>query len=149
MDLEQRKQFVAQKLNAGLSLGDVQKALAEEGVTMTYLDLRLLASELKVDWQKQDAKKVVPKAPAVVTDGDDAGADAVPASGTQVTVGRLVRPGASMSGEVTFGSGARGEWWIDSYGRLGYNPAKGSLKPTEQDLREFQTELQRKLSGEV
>jgi hypothetical protein len=53
----------------------------------------------------------------------------------------------AMSGDVEFLSGAKGEWFLDSYGRLGFNPAPGSSKPTEDDLVDFQHVLQSKLSG--
>jgi len=48
---------------------------------------------------------------------------------------------------VTFASGAKAEWFLDPSGRLGLNPAKGSSKPTEDDLVAFQEELQAKLGG--
>jgi DNA-binding transcriptional MerR regulator len=151
MDQDQRNRFIAQKLNEGLSLGEVQKLLAEQGVTLTYLELRMIAADLKVDWKKQSSKKAPPpKKPA-----EEEAEDEPPARGgrgrsrTQISVSRVVRPGASMSGDVVFASGAKAEWFVDAYGRLGLNPAKGSAKPTEDDLREFQAELQRKLSGEA
>ncbi len=139
---EERDRFIARKLNEGCSLADVQKLLAEEmGINMTYLELRLAAADLKVDWKKQDAAK-----PAQTPVEPE---QAIPASGTRITVSRLVRPGASMSGEVTFASGAEAEWFVDSYGRLGLNPKPGSSRPTESDLREFQVELQKKLGGQA
>ena len=144
MNPDELKAFVAAKLNTGASLGQVQKALAENGVNMTYLDLRLLAAELEVNWKKQDPK-AVPKPvgdAAKVLDKAE-----LPAAGTQVTVHKIVRPGAAMSGEVVFSSGAKGDWYIDNYGRPGLSLATGSSKPTEEDLQEFGVELQRKLGG--
>jgi hypothetical protein len=153
MELEERNQFIAACLNEGKSLSDVQKLLVEKGVNLTYFDLRLLAADLKVNWTKQDPKVVAKAKPAeaAVEDklpGGDADADALAGPGkTEVTVNRVVRPGAAMSGEVTFASGAKAEWFLDQYGRLGLNPAKGSAKPTEDDLVAFQEELQAKLGG--
>jgi hypothetical protein len=77
-------------------------------------------------------------------DEDD---EELPPTRTTVTVSKLVRPGAAMSGEVSFASGAKAEWFLDAAGRLGLTPAAGSARPTQEDLREFQIELQRKLSG--
>ncbi|NOY81017.1 MAG: hypothetical protein GXP31_08430 [Kiritimatiellaeota bacterium] len=140
---EERDRFIARKLNEGCSLAEVQKLLAEElGINMTYLDLRLAAADLQVDWKKQDAAK--PTQPAIEPEQ----ALPVSESRTRVTVSRLVRPGAAMSGEVTFASGAEAEWFVDSYGRLGLNPKPESSRPTEADLREFQVELQKKLGGQ-
>lgn len=144
MDIAERNRFIALKLNEGLSLAEVQKVLVEEhGLSLTYLDLRLLAAELEVDWKKHDKEK--PASTPVTASLEDA-ESAEPA--TKVTVSKLVRPGASMSGEVEFASGGRAEWYVDAYGRLGLNQPEGSPKPTEQDLREFQVELQRKLTGQ-
>lgn len=144
MDLEQRNAFIAARLNEGKSLSDVQKLLTAEGVNMTYLDLRLLAADLQVNWQKQDPAVVAKKEKPV---DPDAAAKGAKTSGTTVSVNKLVRPGAAMSGDVSFASGAKAEWYLDTYGRVGLNPAPGSGKPTEEDIREFQAELQRKISG--
>ncbi len=148
MDIAERNQFIAACLNEGKSLSDVQKLLVEKGVNLTYFDLRLLAADLTVNWTKLDPK-VSAKPPAA---GPEATVlDATPAGAgpgkTSVTVSRLVRPGAAMSGDVTFASGAKAEWFLDQAGRLGLNPAKGSSKPTEDDLVAFQDELQAKLGG--
>ena len=148
MDIEERNQFIAACLNEGKSLSDVQKLLVEKGVNLTYFDLRLLAADLTVNWTKLDPKvsaKPKPTGPeATVLDATPAGAGT---GKTEVTVSRLVRPGAAMSGDVTFASGAKAEWFLDQSGRLGLNPAKGSSKPTEDDLVAFQEELQAKLGG--
>ena len=144
MNTEERNQFIAEKLDEGLSLADIQKLLADEhDVNITYLDLRLIAAELDVDWKKQDENRPQTK-PAVETDLSKA---AGPESGTKITVSKVVRPGASMSGDVEFASGAKAEWFIDAMGRLGLHPAPGSSKPTESDLQEFQVELKKKLTG--
>lgn len=82
--------------------------------------------------------------------GNAASSGAAPASdalrgATTVEISKVVRPGASLSGTVKFGSGASGEWYVDAYGRLGFNPDEGSSKPDQQDIQEFQTELQKAL----
>ena len=141
---DDRNRFIAQQLSLGTSLSDVQKMLADQhGITLTYLDLRLIAADLNVDWQKQEVKKPKKQEPAT-----DLSAAAAPPSGTSITVHKVVRPGASMSGEVTFASGAEAEWLVDNFGRLSLTQRPGSAKPDEEDLREFQTELQRKLTGQ-
>lgn len=141
----ERDRFIKEKLDQGISLSDVQKLLDSElGIRMTYLDLRLLAADLEVNWEKQakaksedelDISKIPPP--------EDQ--DTEPK--TKVSVSKLARPGMAMSGDVVFLSGAKGEWFLDNYGRLGFNPAPGSGKPTEDDLVDFQHVLQSKLSG--
>jgi len=140
MTVDQQKKLIAEKLNQGLSLAEVQKFLAaEHGVNITYLDLRMLAAELEVDWQKHDPVK--PAKPAEDSDADSN------LGKTVVSVSKVVRPGAAMSGDVQFASGAKAEWFLDTLGRLGLNPSPGSSQPTEDDIQDFQLELQRKLGG--
>ena len=145
MKMAERDRFIAEKLNEGLSLSEVQKLLDSElGIRLTYLDLRLIAADLEVNWQKQD--------PVEDPDGksdemDLSKIEEKSASGTTVTVSKLVRPGAAMSGDVTFASGAEAEWFVDTMGRLGLNPKSGSGGPTREDIEEFQVELQKKLTA--
>jgi len=146
MNTEERNRWIAARLDEGLTLSDVQQRLADEhGITMTYLELRLLAADLAVDWQKQDP--VPAPTPEQSADQDIAvEAEPTPAQ-TKVTISKLVRPGASISGDVEFASGAKAEWFVDAMGRLGLKPSPGSNQPSEQDIQEFQVELQRKLTG--
>ena len=56
MDTQERNAIIAKLIADGMSLGDVQKTLeSEHNIKMTYMELRLLSSELAVDWSKQDA----------------------------------------------------------------------------------------------
>jgi hypothetical protein len=64
-----------------------------------------------------------------------------------VTVSKLVRPGTSLSGDVVFDSGAKGEWYIDQLGRLGLDLAEGSSKPNQNDIMLFQLALRKQLQG--
>jgi len=146
MTTEEQKRIIGQMLNDGQSLSEVQKCLSREhGVGMTYLELRLLAAEVEVDWDKHEPEK--PAEPAADTPTPDTPLEPEVMSGTHITVHKVVRPGAAMSGEVTFASGATAEWYLDNFGRLGLNPTEGSERPTQDDIQDFQIELQRKLSG--
>jgi len=144
MNPEERDRFIAQKLDAGMSLSEVQSLLAKEhGINMTYLELRLLVADLKVNWKKQDKVVAVDKKATSL----DLAEPPKSQSRTKVTVSKLVRPGAAMSGDVEFASGAKAEWVLDAMGRLGLHPKPGSSRPTEEDIQEFQVELQSKLGG--
>ena len=81
------------------------------------------------------------------SDGDSAegaaDADQAITGKTTVEVSPIARPGAVASGSVKFGSGVTAEWMLDQYGRLGLDKPTG--KPTEQDIKEFQIELQKAL----
>jgi hypothetical protein len=135
------KKFMAKELNDGTSLSDIQKLLADEHETkITFLDLRILASELEnIEWEK-------PEEPSDdENEGDEAEAKAEAeqpeATGTVVEVSKLIRPGAVANGSVKFASGATAEWILNQQGQLGLDKAQG--EPTEEDIKEFQTELQK------
>jgi DNA-binding transcriptional MerR regulator len=138
-DMEMKK-FIAGQLNAGVSLNEIQKLIAEKfDKRMTFLDLRLLAAELEgVEWQKQDPEPVKAEEPEKAMAAKDT------AGKTVVELSKLVRPGAVASGSVKFASGASAEWILDQTGRLGLNNAVG--EPTEDDIKDFQKELQKALS---
>ena len=157
MDEQKRNQIIAEKLNEGYNLGDVQKYLAEEyNLNLTYLDLRLIASELDVDWEQQeDENTVTENSSGQILDenqqseaGSEPGAqEAGSGGGTQVSVDKVTRPDAVMSGTVSFTSGAKAKWFIDHSHQLSLSPEEGSEKPTQDDIVEFQQELQRVLKG--
>lgn len=143
MDTKERDELIAKLLSEGVSLSDVQKQLrSEHDLNLTYMELRLIALDLEVDWSKQDAEE---EQQETIDDITDVQTDDQPAGDgkTTVEVSKLVRPGALVSGDVTFKSGARAEWALDQMGRLSLNPVEGTGKPDEDDLQEFQVELQR------
>jgi hypothetical protein len=143
MDVNETKKIIAEKLNEGIGLSEIQKILADEhGVKMTFLELRLLASELEnVQWEKPEE----PKDEEDETDEEEVVEPEVQ-TGTVVEISRLARPGAMMHGSVKFGSGPTAEWILDSRGQLGLDKLTGG-EPTEQDIQEFQQELQKAVAG--
>ena len=116
---------------------------------MTYMDLRLISSELEVNWKKidgTDGKDDDTEGDAA--EGDDVvQADATLEGETVVNVSKLTRPGAMLHGDVTFKSGKTADWFVDSMGRLGLNPTGGSAEPDEEDVAEFQVKLQEAIQG--
>lgn len=144
------KKFTAAELVAGVSLSDIQNHInAEFKTSLTYMDVRILASTLDVDWQALDpnAKKAAepeendnpaPEEPAAPQEPDAVEADE--ASDTVVEVSKLARPGMMLSGSVKFASGSTAEWYVDNMGRLGLENLVGE-KPTQEDIEKFQIEL--------
>lgn len=159
------KRFMVQELQKGESLSEIQKLVNEKfSQRMTYMEIRILASELEsVDWKALDpraqaeaAKKAkeeeeAKRAAAVGTEpgGDapaaaDAPADTpagAAAGKTVVELSKLARPGMMLSGTVKFASGSTAEWYVDNMGRLGLENLKGD-KPTPEDIEAFQVELE-------
>ena len=137
------KRFMAAKIAEGVNLSDVQKLVNQEfGLKLTYMDVRILASELdNIDWDAND-----PKAQELAEEeGIEPEVEATPGDGrTVVEVSKLVRPGTALSGTVKFASGSTADWYVDSYGRLGIENLQGD-KPTESDIMAFQDELKKAL----
>ena len=150
MTNEERKEIVRKLLAQGRSLSEVQDFLIKEkGDSITYMELRLLLSEMP------DAKlpeKEVPKpaaaAPSPLDPAAGKAAAPEPAGGKlSISVDQAPAPGSMLSGYARFGSGAKAHWFLDEMGRLGVEPELGSSKPTQQDMKEFTTELRKLLQG--
>ena len=154
------KRFMAEQLQQGLSLSEIQKLVNDKfKVKMTYMDIRILASELDtVDWKALDpraqaeaAKKAKEEAEAKAAEAaagpageeDVPGAAAAPAvqGSTVVELSKIARPGMMLSGTVKFASGSTADWYVDQMGRLGLENLKGE-KPTPEDVEAFQIELE-------
>jgi hypothetical protein len=138
---EQRKQ-VAQWLAQGAKLSEVQDRLAKEfGIRLTYMEVRLLVDDLKL--QVKDPEPEPGQAPATAA---AQGQSAAAQKGVRVTVDELTKPGAVLSGKVTFSDGQKADWYLDQMGRLGLAPEKPGYRPSAADLEEFQTQLDRELA---
>ena len=169
MNQQQIKDFIAQKVTEGLSLSKIQDLLKEQGVHITFMELRLLASEIEEAVWKQnekeepaqpaqpepetaapaedeqpDAMNEAEPAPAPVPPAAPADVPAAPRGKTTVELSKIARPGTAASGSVKFGSGVTAEWLIDQFGRLSLDNPSG--KPDQQDIKEFQMELQKLFS---
>jgi len=67
------------------------------------------------------------------------------ASSVKVDVDRIVRPGAVVSGSVTFSDGVTAKWALDQLGRLMLDGPKKGYQPSQADIQEFQRELTQQL----
>src|SRR5437588_4765701 len=112
---EAQKQRVAGWIEGGLKLSDIQSKLASElGLTLTYMEVRLLVNDLKLMPKDQPdrtptaaiatAQKAEGMAPEAEAPGEEAPQEPVqPGTGAiSVSVDRVARPGALVSGSVTF-----------------------------------------------
>ncbi len=128
---------VTQWYAEGASLSDIQKRLKSEfDLALTYLDVRLLADELKLTREEAE--------PDHTSSADAILPPPLPGNGkVSVTVSALQRPGALLSGHVTFSDGQSAEWYVDQTGRLGLNPTQPGYRPSKNDILTFQTELEK------
>lgn len=122
----------------GLDLNEMQKKInGELGLSATYMEARFLLMDLGIDLHSPE--KQTSPAPAALTPEAPL---PTPASGTTVvSVDEITPPHALISGKVTFKSGVKGSWDIDKMGRVNWEPTSG--EPTEDDLKEFEKELQK------
>ena len=125
-----------EKLNEGMSLSDLQTILTKEyNQRMTYFELRMLAAQLKVDWEKRDRPKPKPKADPIppqptpppqeeppLPEEESEPEEPIeeePAPGQAlVTFHDTPLPGTALSGDVTFPSGIKSKWFMDRMDHL-------------------------------
>jgi hypothetical protein len=161
LDESQRKKVV-EWIGQGLKLSEIQNRLFSElGVRLTYMEVRFLVDDLKLtpkDIEKPKpvqsaltaptgaansaAQSTAAKSPAPALDPEEAGAP----GGVSVSVDHLARPGAVVSGKVTFSDGNRAEWYLDQAGRLGLVAQQPGYRPPAADVQQFQAALEAELS---
>lgn len=132
----------------GATLAEVQRRLKDEfGVSLTYMDVRFLVDDLKLEIKEQPKQsEAVERLAAAKTQGEGERAGAAP-GGVRVTMDTITKPQALASGKVTFSDGETAEWMLDHAGRLALNPSKPGYRPTQPDILAFQQELQRAAQG--
>ena len=64
----------------------------------------------------------------------------------KVKVDALTRPGAMVSGNVTFSDGQSAGWYLDAMGRLGMVPPSPGYRPPQGEIQTFQMLLENELS---
>ncbi len=143
---DEQKAQISKCLADGASIADVQRLINEDfKVQMTYMEVRFLMDDLNLELAEP---KPEPAEDAdASTDLEAAPAEAELVGGVQVEVDRIKRPGAAVSGTVTFSDGVSAKWYVDPYGRLGLDSDKEGYQPSEEDIQEFQLELQKQMQG--
>ena len=153
---EDQRQRVTAWVLQGAKLSEIQNRLAEEyKIMLTYMEVRFLVDDLKLTLKDPEPPK--PDAP-IPEPAKDGGRNALAAKGpgdeasppltsgkVSVGVDQIARPGAVVSGKVTFSDGQKADWHLDQTGRLGVVPAKQGYKPSAADVQQFQTALQSEL----
>jgi hypothetical protein len=156
---EEQRQHVKTWIEQGAKLGEIQTRLASEfSIKLTYMDTRFLVDDLKLVPKDPEPPKVVepPAAakPPLTTKPVPAG-EALeemplpPAAGggkVLVTVDQITKPGAIVSGKVTFSDSQTAEWYLDQAGRLGVAPKQQGYKPSAMDVQDFQLALQQEMA---
>ena len=146
--VEMVKEWVAE----GAQMADLQKRLKDDfGFNVTYMDTRFLSLDLALNFQvgeeesegandieNPEAQEEVDLEP-LVQDKET----------VTVTLDQVARPGAMVSGTVTFSDGMKALWLIDEMGRPSIDPDQPGYQPSEADLVSFQAELKGLLDGQI
>ena len=152
---EAQKKIVSDWIAAGAKLSEVQNRLgAEFGIRLTYMEVRFLVDDLKLRLQDPEPPKPAtpPSAPTPIplstAPVPTEEAEVLPPAGGQVSVvvDQIARPGALVSGGVTFSDGMKAEWYLDQTGRLGLVPKQQGYKPAPADIQQFQMALEREMA---
>jgi hypothetical protein len=155
---DNQRQAVSKWISEGAKLSEIQNRLASEfGIKLTYMEARFLVDDLKLTPKDPEPPKVVapPVAPAAVdsakltVEKNPAPAGTLPAAGggaVSVSVDQITKPGAIVSGKVTFSDGQAADWYLDQTGRLGVVPKQPGYKPSAPDVQEFQLALQQEVA---
>jgi hypothetical protein len=156
LDESQRKK-VAEWIAQGLKLSEIQTRMGSDlGLRLTYMEVRMLVDDLKLT--PKDVERPKPATSALSAAGAAKPAAAQPAApglqpadagargGVSVTVDQLARPGALVSGKVTFSDGNKADWHLDQTGRLGLAPQQAGYRPPAADVQQFQAALEAELS---
>jgi len=157
LDEAQRKR-VSEWIGQGLKLADIQNRIsAEWGISMTYMDVRLLVDDLKLVPKDAERPKAAPSsltAPATPAPAAVAGNAAVPKRAepagqpakVSLTVDQITRAGAVVSGRVTFSDGNLADWFIDQTGRLGLSTQTPGYRPSAADVEQLQIAMEAELA---
>src|SRR5215472_12607917 len=119
---ESQRRKVADWIAQGLKLSEIQNRLQSElGLKLTYMEVRLLVDDLKLTPKDVEPLKP-PQSPLAAPGAPSGKASAAPSKGeppaakpggVSVSVDELTRPGALVSGKVTFSDGNKAEWHLD------------------------------------
>ncbi|MDB4618546.1 hypothetical protein OAG53_02605 [Akkermansiaceae bacterium] len=160
---EEQKEMIHGWVAEGAQMADIQKRLNEElKINVTYMDTRFLSLDLDLQYQSKEEEKpepgpVVEEAAPQEDPAENSPAPQAPVTGVPVEDGgfqpvmvgldTVARPGAMVSGTVTFSDGEKGRWMIDEMGRPSVDPDTPGYRPTEHDLMDFQHRLRDLLDG--
>src|SRR5277367_6686593 len=151
---EEQRQRVSAWILEGAKLSEIQnRLLSEFKLKFTYMEVRFLVDDLKLTPKDPEPPKVVappasaPANPTKLTaEKNPAPEGTLPASSVSVSVDQIAKPGAIVSGKVTFSDGQTADWILDQTGRLGVVPKQAGYKPSAADVQDFQLALQAEIA---
>lgn len=156
--IEEIKRWVAE----GAQMADVQRRLTDDfGLKVTYMDTRFLSLDLGLEFHVEEVSEPEAEVPldgtaveepldAVAPQPSDLlASEQEGEANVTATLDQVARPGAMVSGTVTFTDGMKGRWMIDELGRPSVDPDQAGYQPNEADLVAFQERLRILLDGQM
>ena len=146
--VEMVKEWVAE----GAQMADLQKRLKDNfGFNVTYMDTRFLSLDLALNFQVDEEESEGPNDIENPEAQEEVDLEPLVQDKETVTVtlDQVARPGAMVSGTVTFSDGMKALWLIDEMGRPSIDPDQPGYQPSEADLVSFQAELKGLLDGQI
>ncbi len=100
---DDQKAAISKWIGDGANLSEIQKRLKEEfQISLTYLETRLLADDLKLALKEPERPVEPPPLPIQEK------TPATTPGKVSVTIDQITRPGAMISGRATFSDGRKG-----------------------------------------
>jgi hypothetical protein len=134
----------------GMGLSDIQKKINNDyGIVMTYMDVRFLVDDLNLTLVDKEEEKKPDESKSDGDNKDEPTSDSPleGQSGVSVELDTVTPPGAMASGTVVFSDGQSKKWTLDQFGRLGLSGGDEGYKPSDEDVMEFQKQLDTSLRG--
>jgi len=156
-----QKETVKNWIREGAKLSEIQSRIDSEfNIQLTYMEVRFLVDDLGVQLKdesnveaKEEPSNEAPQEGTTAAASSEDDTELIPSeedlppglNGVSLSVDAITRPGAVVSGKVTFSDGVKAEWYLDQTGRLGLSPEKEGYRPSEDDVMAFQMKLQTEL----
>lgn len=163
----EQKQKVGEWAEAGATLNEIQSRLKSEfGLSMTYMEARLLMMELEVRLKdkakahaqtevlqagnaispdEHDVEEPSKDAPVDFSEVDDVDPTGPGPTGAAFSMeaDEIMVPGTLVSGSATFSDGMKARWFLDQMGRLSLKADKPGYQPPTADVPKFQQGLEK------
>ncbi|MCH2596637.1 MAG: hypothetical protein MKZ95_12670 [Pirellulales bacterium] len=158
----EQKNKITEWVRQGEDLRHIQSLLKDElNINITYVETRFLLADLGLEpgdeeEEEQEVTAEVEESSSPVDEADSPADDIPPPADQEidgggnvaVTVDSLMKPGAVITGKVTFSDGEAASWLIDQMGQLRLDPETENYRPSAEDIQKFQMELQKAASSQ-
>lgn len=139
---KEEKEQLQSWLANGLNFSTIYKHVSNDWKkNITYMELKFAIDDLHLEFPKvtkiseEETKKEEPINLNTVES----------AHKVTIEIDKIMPPGAILSGSVTFSDGMTGSWQLDQRGRIAINPLTEAYHPSEEDIQEFERQLQQVL----